>query len=400
MEKTTTQPSPTVTSIIIPQPFELFFPDSGSVRAGSEYALADWNLRRASFCSLVRAQLTELLSDDFKEAQGKIERAILEEGYEKNARAMIEKETWKRIETPYDFPVLPLKPPFEDQDQQMIVGLAGGQLADFANMAFSRSTYSRQLQGNDVESACEVLNRYQLSAEPKPALKGHALIYRTIIVRLVDAMRLLRGRGLRNFSVNINSHIDRLISRDRRVITPEVFEHETKDWGNDDLGWILDNLGGFAKEVLQSGEVPETLGQASLEWFYQLPQPMIHDTLRLHDREYVTTRMKETPQSKHITTVSQYKEYALDLVIAMSDNSFSGFGYFSEDLDNPENRERHKEEFFSKAKPGIRRHYGNLAKALASDGGDDLRTRVPCNEIQTIDAIIKSWRSQGINFDE
>ena len=400
MEKTTTQPSPTVTSIIIPQPFELFFPNSDSVRAGSEYALADWNLRRASFCSLVRAQLTELLADDFTKARKIIDDAASEERGERAARALIEKETWKKIETPYDFPHLSLKHPFEDMDQQAIIGLAGDQLADFANMTFSRSYYSRQLQSNETDSTCEVLNRYQLTTDPKATLKGHALIYRTIIVRLIDAMRLLRHRGDRGFSSNLNRGIDRLISRDNHVISQEVFQNETKDWSNLDLAWIGDNLGGFAEEVLKSGNLPETLGQASLEWFYRLPEPIIHDTLRLHDREYVTTRMKETPQARKVTTIAEYKDFALDLVTAMANDSFSGFGYFSGGLDNPDNRARHKEEFFSKAKPGIRRHYIHLTKALVDDGGEHLRPKITCNEIQTIDAVIKSWRSQGIEFDE
>ncbi|WAC19022.1 hypothetical protein OVA24_17470 [Luteolibacter sp. SL250] len=281
-----------------------------------------------------------------------------------------------------------LADPYKGLDPKTLISLARRQLSEFAKLAFSENRFG----ANDPpERLCYVLNRYQLSPTNGHPLKGFSLVYRTIVVRMIDALRILRSRGVvRSVDAQISASLDQLIVRDEAVLDTGSFEQEAAFWKSADLQYIVQRFGKTIKKVLRDRTKAPNHDLGTLSTF--IPIPFITLDLKHKDLEGIRTQALTIINSQEMEKMSEYRNHALDIILSMSDSFYSGPG----NLDVRGFLGKGGDELRRNLTSGLSRQYEFLAAALKRGPGKEIRSTVPCREIYLLDALVKVWEELGI----
>jgi hypothetical protein len=387
-----------ISAILAPQPFEVQN-DKVPLHRLSQYALADWSLRRASFNGLIYSQLTEFFTDRVTDKQRMMNeefRLIESDQHTTEVPAIpitrqaidageISTSLAENVDRGYG---IELAAPYEGLDPKALISLARRQLSEFAKLAFSENRFSAD---DPPERLCYVLNRYQLSPANGHPLRGFSLVYRTIVVRLIDALRILRSRGvLKNVDAAISASLGQLIARDEAVLDAGSFEEEAAYWNSADLRYIVHRFGKTIKKVLRDKTKAHNHDLGTLSVF--LPVPFVTLDLKHKDLEGIRTQALTVINSLKMEKMSEYRSHALDIILTMSDSFYSGPG----NLDVGRFRGKGGDELRRNLASGLSRQYELLAAALKGRPDQEIRSTVPCREIYLLDALVKVWEELGI----
>jgi hypothetical protein len=388
-----------VAAILVPQPFEVQN-DKFPLHRISQYALADWSLRRACFNGLIYSQLTELFTEEVKDIERMVKEDLKMPG---TTQESLETPTIKITRNMIDKGAIPvnlaanidrspsfeLASPYKGLPPTTLISLARTQLTEFAELAFSENKFGGV--DPDPERQCYVLNRYQLSAGRGHPLGGFSLIYRTIVVRLIDAIRILRSRGLlQDIDNSIVENVAGLILRDENILESRNFECDTCHWRDEDLLFIVVRFGRTIKKILRDKAMASNTDLGILSSF--IPVPFLTIDLKYKDLSKTKDRALTMINSKRMEKMSEYRKHAIAIIFAMSDSFFAGPGHLKIDT----SRGKGGDELRRNLASGLTRQYGILVETLKGIRTSEGRKTVPCREIYLLDALIKTWDELGI----
>ncbi|MCW1913072.1 hypothetical protein OJ996_05785 [Luteolibacter sp. GHJ8] len=119
----------------------------------------------------------------------------------------------------------------------------------------------RRADGGNDGSIASILNRYGLGGVNKGPVKDSALIVRPLVIRAIDAARVLREHGQEKLAPEVDSMLNVLIDLDVRILPAPKFKQMASEWTITELREIHDNFGReFLGLVAGSGNLKEVTG--------------------------------------------------------------------------------------------------------------------------------------------
>ncbi len=363
--------------LLAPQPFEV---------AGSSYsaknlqeASLEWKLRSWAFAGTVVGHIRDLFD--------------------------LAKVSDEDLRDPHFFaradydPMQYFKVELQNADPEWIVRKTAWLMCEAANSTLKASRLANHIKfAETTKDLLMAFNRYLLSRGNNPRFEENGLIHRTWAVRAIDALRVLRLRNVVIKGVEItdevNKALDLLVARDEKVLDPAVFAASTAAWRTDDLVSIVEAVGPPVLAVLRGEPYSGSHFVDVKRGFGSLPDHLKSAYLTANDVSQLRDMVKDLKPGKSALSLVMLRDFALDLVIRISSETYSGVGslrsaYFGGERDDGQH--------LANAKKGFRTQLKNVAVALvesASESGSanyKAKQFVACNDLNIVNAMAKEW---------
>ncbi|MEK7954319.1 hypothetical protein [Luteolibacter soli] len=148
---------------------------------------------------------------------------------------------------------------FLDFDE--LLGECWDEAAELAREFHARSPMVqivKKAAGSKDGSIASILNRYGLGGVGKGPVKASAIVLRPLVIRAIDAARVLRDKDPEKMTPEVNRLLDALVDLDRKILPTRDFEKMASEWKEADLQDIHESFGAaFLASVAGSGDLAD-----------------------------------------------------------------------------------------------------------------------------------------------